>query len=73
MSVSAEEYLGVDAANYVVNSSARIAMNDANGSFIVNTAQFTNERYRTVTVLDKEEYTTEPRQSGIQAQWWLGT
>jgi len=59
VSVSAEEYLGVDAANYVVNSSARIAMNDANGSFIVNTAQFTNERYRTVTVLDKEEYTTE--------------
>lgn len=59
VSVSAEEYLGIDAANYVVNSSARIAMNDTNGSFIVNTAQFTNERYRTVTVLDKEEYTTE--------------
>lgn len=63
VSVSAEEYLGIDAANYVVNSSARIAMNDVNGSFIINTAQFTNERYRSVTVLDKEVYTTEPEET----------
>ncbi|MGH1486450.1 MAG: hypothetical protein ACRBCI_09520 [Cellvibrionaceae bacterium] len=49
VSVSAENYLGIAATNYIVNSSAKILVNKEEGLFEANTTLLTNERYRSVT------------------------
>ncbi len=51
VSVSAEDYLGIAANQYVLNSSAHLVVNQPDGLFEVSTGVLTNERYRSLHLL----------------------
>ncbi len=50
--ISAESNLSIKASSYIVNSSAQIIQNSPVGKIAIDTALFTNERYRVETIMD---------------------
>ena len=59
VSTVAEDYLGVDASKYIVNSSAFIGVQSATGNLHLSTDVLTNERYRVLNKLDVSRYTEQ--------------
>ena len=53
VTVLAEDSLQIHTTNYVLNSSAQLAMNSETGIFKIRTGMLTNERYRNETILNK--------------------
>ena len=58
VSVSSESYMGISTSAYVVNSSAVMVVNNESGLLEIHTSLFSNERYRTLSVLEREESST---------------
>jgi hypothetical protein len=63
VTVSGEESLLIDAKNYVLNTSAIIRLNSEAGLLGISTGILTNERYRTLNLLDKVTQSGSTQQS----------
>lgn len=58
VTLSGENEITVDATNYILNSSAIIRLNSPSGNLPLKGSMVTNERYRTMSALDKVYVTT---------------
>jgi hypothetical protein len=59
VNISAEDHLAIKTDNYILNSSARIAVNNRASKLLLSTEMLLNDRYRIANVIDKKSQTTE--------------
>ncbi|WP_444890835.1 hypothetical protein [Microbulbifer sp. DLAB2-AA] len=62
--VAGENGLEIEARNYILNSSAVLRVNNKSGGFKIDAPYIINERYRNLTLLDRNYYT------GIDSSNW---
>tara|TARA_R110001592_G_scaffold349845_1_gene645487 strand:- start:5785 stop:8343 length:2559 start_codon:yes stop_codon:yes gene_type:complete len=58
--------LEVEAVNYILNSSAVMKVDDVLGTMTIKSPVITNERYRSLNLLEKEQITLVEESNGVQ-------